>query len=68
MTFFDKEKVKSNFNNFAKKYNENAILQDLIAEKLVKLAKKDLNNAKNIIDLGSGSGFISKENSFSQNY
>ena len=59
--FFNKEKIKSNFNNHAQKYDKNAILQNIVAKKLIGLAIEEVGVAKNIIDLGSGSGFVSKE-------
>jgi len=59
--FFDKAKIKSNFNQAQKSYNPNAILQRMVAKNLVDLAKQDIFKAENIIDLGSGTGFICEE-------
>ena len=59
--FFDKAKIKSNFNQAQKSYNPNAILQRMVAKNLVDLAKQDIFKAENIIDLGAGTGFICEE-------
>ena len=55
---FDKLKIKSNFNKAHKTYNQAAILQKMVAKKLVTLAQKDFVSADKILDLGSGTGFI----------
>ena len=57
----DKSKIKANFNQAHQSYNPNAILQKIVAKNLVELAKKDISYAKNIIDLGSATGFIAEE-------
>jgi len=58
MQVFDKSKIKANFNQANQSYNQNAILQKMVANELVELAKIDIFNAKNIVDFGSGTGFI----------
>lgn len=58
---FDKSKIKSSFNQANQSYNPNAFLQKMVAKNLVDLAKNDILNAKNIIDLGSGTGFVAEE-------
>ena len=58
---FNKSKIKSSFNQANQSYNPNAFLQKMVAKNLVDLAKNDILNAKNIIDLGSGTGFVAEE-------
>lgn len=61
MPTFNKLKIKANFNKAHHSYNANAILQKIVAQNLVALAKKDVGLAKKIIDLGSGTGFIAQD-------
>lgn len=58
MPAFDKSKIKANFNQANQSYNQNAILQKMVVDILVKLAKENIFNADKIIDLGSGTGFV----------
>ncbi len=60
MFIVDKAKIKSNFNRFSSNYDKKADLQRQIANNLFNLSKKDIDKSKNIIDLGSGSGFLRK--------
>ena len=57
---FDKTQIKSNFNKSSKNYDVTATLQKQIAKNLFDLAKSEVSHSKNILDLGSGSGFIGK--------
>ncbi len=58
MQIFDKLKIKTNFNQANQSYNQNAVLQKMVTNNLIELAKEDIANAKSIIDLGSGTGFV----------
>ncbi len=58
MQIFDKSKIKANFNQANQSYNSNAILQKMVANELVELAKIDISKAQTIVDFGSGTGFI----------
>jgi malonyl-CoA O-methyltransferase len=55
---FNKSKIKSSFNQSNQSYNQNAILQKIVADNLFQLAKENISKAKDIVDLGSGTGFI----------
>ncbi len=57
---FNKAKIKSNFNRFSTNYNSQALLQKQVAKDLFDLAKSKITKSQNILDLGSGSGFIAK--------
>jgi malonyl-CoA O-methyltransferase len=61
MPIFDKSKIKASFNQANQTYNSNAILQKIVAKNLVEMAKQDIYNAKNILDLGAGTGFVAEE-------
>ena len=63
---FNKEKIKSNFNRFSKNYNSLANLQKQVAQKLFEIAKPEIRKSQNILDLGSGTGFIA-QNILSEN-
>lgn len=56
-----KSKIEANFSKAANFYEEFAVIQKEIASKLVKLAKKYLNDGDFILDLGSGTGFVGAE-------
>ncbi len=56
--FFDKKKIQSNFNRFSRNYDSLANLQKQVAEKLVNFANSEIRQSKNILDLGSGTGFV----------
>jgi malonyl-CoA O-methyltransferase len=58
MQVFDKSKVKANFNQANQSYSHNAILQKMVVDNLLELANAEISNADNIIDLGSGTGFV----------
>jgi len=55
---FNKSKIKNNFNRAAANYSEYAVLQKLVAQKLVDLSANDIKKSKQILDLGSGTGFV----------
>lgn len=55
---FDKSKIKANFNKYSCNYNSFAILQKKVAQNLCEMAQLEIEKSHNIIDLGSGSGFI----------
>lgn len=58
--FIDKSKLRENFSKAAKNYNKKAILQKIIANELIKNNLENLQEKTNILDLGSGTGFIGK--------
>ena len=53
--------IKKQFEKSMEKYNENAIVQKLTAQKLVKNLTKIKNNFGNILELGSGTGLLTEE-------
>ncbi|MFT5703000.1 MAG: malonyl-CoA O-methyltransferase [Rickettsiales bacterium] len=55
---FDKSQIKNNFSRSSENYDQNAILQKIVAQNLVKLAESEISKASKIIDLGSGTGFV----------
>ena len=54
-------RVRNSFNNASSKYNENAFLQNEIALRLSEKLKVFSINPENIVDLGSGTGFLSEK-------
>jgi malonyl-CoA O-methyltransferase len=54
-------KIRTNFNNASSNYNENAFLQNEIATRLSEKLKVISINPKTILDLGSGTGFLSEK-------
>jgi len=56
----DKQKIKSNFNRFSKNYNSLANLQKQVAQRLFEIARPEIQNSQNILDLGCGTGFITQ--------
>ena len=52
-------RVRRTFNSASDKYNDNAFLQNEIAKRLSEKLKVISINPENIIDLGSGTGFLS---------
>jgi len=54
-----KELIKSRFKKSLKTYNENAVVQKIMAKNLVKFLGKNL--YKNIVELGCGTGFLTEE-------
>jgi malonyl-CoA O-methyltransferase len=57
---FNKELINKNFSRAAFSYEEIATIQKAAAKKLVALASPFLNQSQ-ILDLGSGTGFVAKE-------
>lgn len=55
-----KDKIAHSFSKAAKYYDDNAEVQKYCAENLVKLANQYLSPDTKILDIGSGTGFISK--------
>lgn len=55
---FDKNQIQSNFNRFANNYSANADFQKQVASQLCQFANQEIEKSQNILDLGSGSGFI----------
>lgn len=55
----DKKLIEEKFKKSIDFYNENAIIQELMANKLVSLIKK--NSFKNILEIGSYSGILTKK-------
>jgi len=59
--FFDKKIIKNNFSARANQYSVDAIIQAKVVKNLVFFLRKYINNHKcKILDLGSGTSFISK--------
>jgi len=54
-------RVRNSFNNASSKYNENAFLQNEIASRLSEKLKVISIKPESIIDLGSGTGFLSEK-------
>lgn len=54
-----KKKLKNDFTKSAQNYNQYASLQQEVAQELIVNNQEIINNSKNIIDLGCGTGFIS---------
>ena len=54
-------RVRNSFNNASSKYNENAFLQNEIATRLSEKLKVITVDPETIIDLGSGTGFLSEK-------
>ena len=57
---FDKKKLKLNFEHSAQNYLEAAPIQRLSAEKLCKMATPFIQENSQILDLGSGTGFVTE--------
>lgn len=55
-----KVKISESFSKAAEGYNDCASLQRRIAQQLVKSAKPHIEKATNILDLGSGTGFVAE--------
>ncbi len=60
-SLLNKEIIKNNFSRGSANYDELALMQKNAAEKLVKLAKNFISDKSNILDLGSGTGFVAQE-------
>jgi malonyl-CoA O-methyltransferase len=60
MSYLDKVKIKSNFNRYSKNYASHGALQETVARGLFEWAKSKIEKSNNIIDLGSGIGFVGK--------
>lgn len=58
---FNKNIIQNNFSRHAKNYQEQAKIQQYAAQKISQLAEKYLHKNCQILDLGSGSSFISQE-------
>ena len=58
----NKEIVARNFGKFAKNYDKEAFIQKKVAEKLANIVEENCNIslAKDVIDLGAGTGFLSR--------
>ncbi|MCE2687994.1 MAG: methyltransferase domain-containing protein [Rickettsiales bacterium] len=64
-----KQKSSQNFSRYSKNYHKLAKIQHLVAKKLIEFANpflqeklaKNSNNLPNMIDLGSGTGFVKQE-------
>ena len=64
-----KQKPNQNFSRYSKNYHKLAKIQHLVAKKLIEFANpflqekftKNSNNLLNMIDLGSGTGFVKQE-------
>ncbi len=58
--FFDKKTLETSFDKGSKNYNEQALIQNLAAKELCKIAAPFLSDNLQVLDLGSGTGFISQ--------
>lgn len=59
----DKSLIKKNFKKSIVSYSKNAVVQESMAQKLVSLIKEKTNrsNFKNILEIGSYTGFLTKQ-------
>jgi len=57
----DKTKVKKFFSRHAHEYDKHSSLQQRMGDKLLAKINSNLKNPKRILDIGSGTGFISKK-------
>ena len=53
--------IKNQFEKSMDKYNQNAVVQQITAEKLVAELAKIKKEFSNILELGSGTGLLTKE-------
>lgn len=56
----DNKLIKKHFEKSMDKYDKNATVQDLMASKLIIELEKISNNFENILELGSGTGLLTK--------
>lgn len=61
MELFDKSAIKADFSHAAKHYDENADLQQKVAEKVSLIANAMFDNQDKILDIGAGTGFFVKK-------
>jgi malonyl-CoA O-methyltransferase len=57
----EKPFIKRDFSKAAEKYNQNAFLQKQVATELCEIIDVEIKKQNQILDLGSGTGFIAKE-------
>ena len=55
-----KNQIARNFGRASAKYDDFAILQRQVAQKLCQINAANIKNSQNILDLGCGTGFVSK--------
>ena len=60
-SLLNKEIIKNNFSRGSANYDALALMQKNAAQKLTWLAKNFINDKSNILDLGSGTGFVARE-------
>lgn len=60
-SLLNKEIIKNNFSRGSANYDAAALMQKNAAKKLVKLAENFISDKSNILDLGSGTGFVARE-------
>ena len=53
--------IKNQFEKSMEKYNDNAVVQKITAEKLVQNLIKIRNDFDNVLELGSGTGLLTNE-------
>ena len=53
--------IKKQFEKSMEKYNDNAVVQKITAQKLVTNLAGIKNNFNNVLELGSGTGLLTKE-------
>jgi len=56
----DKNFLKTRFSNSFESYRENAHVQKDMAEKIIKLTRKENNNFANILEIGAGEGLLTE--------
>jgi malonyl-CoA O-methyltransferase len=57
----DKFTIKRDFSRAAERYNQNAFLQKQVATELCELIDVEVKKGVDVLDLGAGTGFISKD-------
>ena len=57
----EKPFITRDFSKAAEKYNQNAFLQKQVATELCEIIDVEIKKQSEILDLGSGTGFIAKE-------
>ena len=59
----DNKHIKKQFEKSMKDYDKNAAVQDMMAAKLVIELSKIASNFDNVLELGAGTGLLTKKNS-----
>ena len=56
----DTKHIKKQFEKSMKEYDKNATVQDLMASKMIIELVKTVNTFENVLELGSGTGLLTK--------